>query len=183
MKGAEGRLRLDSEMKDAENFRVFPIFPRLPPYGDETMKKCMVLASVAGLAGMAMGVSSSVVGYVTKDIGRSSYVLTAVQFEGVNGETTVDDIVSTSDAGTQSWNPDDTNVDGWYNTAATLMIPNGFGGYDYYYYASDGYDEDADEQYPGWCDMYGYVQKNVTVPAGVGIWFRTGAAATVTFTK
>ena len=41
------------------------------------------------------------------------------------------------------------------------MIPDGNGNYDYYYYASDGYDEDTDETYAGWCDKFGYIKKNV----------------------
>ena len=63
------------------------------------------------------------------------------------------------------------------------MVPNADGLYAYYYYASVGYDEDTDETYAGWCDRYGYIQKNKVIPVGVAIWFKTKAAATVTFTK
>ena len=80
-----------------------------------------------------------VVGYNTKDIAQNAYVLTAIQFDGVGGATTVNKIITTTDVGTQSWTPNDENVPGWEEQAATLMIPNVKGGYDYYYYASDGY--------------------------------------------
>jgi len=91
--------------------------------------------------------------------------------------------ITTTATATQSWTPDDENVPNWENDAATIMVPNADGLYDYYYYASDGYDEDTDETYAGWCDRYGYIQKNKVIPVGVAIWFKTKAAATVTFTK
>lgn len=111
-------------------------------------------------------------GYNTKAIAQNTYVLTAIQFDGIGGATTVDKIVSTTDAGTQSWTPQDENVPDWEKNAATLMIPNAAGNYDYYYYASDGYDDDTGETYAGWCDEFGYIKKNVALTVGLGIWVR-----------
>ena len=56
--------------------------PYLPPYGDGKMKKLMVLASAAGLAGVAMGVSSGVVGYVNRTLGDGEAIVNVgVTFE------------------------------------------------------------------------------------------------------
>ena len=116
--------------------------------------------------------STPVVGYNTKDIAKNAYVLTAIQFDGVGGATTVNKLITTTDTGTQSWTPEDENVPGWEQQATTLMIPNVKGGYDNYYFASDGYDEDTDETYAGWCDEYGYIKKNIPLAVGLGIWVR-----------
>jgi len=115
---------------------------------------------------------SYVVGYNTKEIAKNAYVLTAVQFDAVQGATTVDKIVTTTDAGTQSWTPEDENVPGWEQQATTLMIPNAKGGYDNYYFASDGYDDDTEETYAGWCDEFGYIKKDISLTVGLGIWVR-----------
>ena len=90
--------------------------------------------------------------------------------------------VATAASGATAWEGDD-NVAGWYNNAPTIMVPKATGGYDYYYYAADGYDEANDSEYAGWCDKFGYIQKNVTIPVTTGIWFKNDTATSVTFTK
>ena len=139
------------------------------------MKKSIVFGALA-LAGAAFAVESATVGYTSKDVGKSQYILTAVQFDGIGG-TTIDNVVTTTDTGTQAWTPEDENVDGWEGTAATIMVPNAAGLYDYYYYASDGYDDDTEETYPGWCDEYGYIKKNVALEVGFGVWTKGAKAA------
>ena len=116
-----------------------------------------------------------IVGYATKDIEKNTYVLTGVQFESMDGQNNAADLLSTTDAGTTAWNGDD-NVEGWYNNALTLMIPNGKGGYNYFYYAADGYNEADDSESKGWCDKFGYLQTGMTLTTGLGVWFKGSAA-------
>ena len=121
-------------------------------------------------------------GYNTKEIAQNAYVLTAIQFDATQGATTIDKVLA-SDTGTQSWTPQDENVPDWEKNAATIMIPNDRGTYDNYYYASDGYDEDNDETYAGWCDEYGYIKKNVALTVGLGIWVRGNKTVASTLTQ
>jgi hypothetical protein len=147
------------------------------------MKKLMFAAAVAaGLVAFGEGIeSANTVGYTTKDVAQDAYVLTAVQFETTDQQNKLSTLVKTSDAGTTAWDGDD-NVPGWYNNAMTLMVPKATGGYDYYYYAADGYDEANDAEYAGWCDMYGYIQPNVTLTTGLGVWFKGTASGNETIT-
>ena len=64
------------------------------------MKKVMFgLAAAAAIA--AFGIeSANTVGYTTKDIAQGAYVLTAVQFETVDQQNNITNLVKTSDAGT-----------------------------------------------------------------------------------
>ena len=151
------------------------------------MKKLMI-AAAAMAAAFAVNadtdsglVSSTVVGYATKDVAQDAYVLTGVQFESLDGNNKLTDLVKTTDAGTKAWNGDD-NVSGWYNNAFTLLVPKASGGYDFYYYASDGWDDATETEYAGWCDMYGYIQPNVTLTTGLGVWFKGSTTANASIT-
>jgi coproporphyrinogen III oxidase len=147
------------------------------------MKKLMFTVAVAaGLAAFGTGIeSANTVGYTTKAIAQNDYALTAVQFETVDQQNNITNLISTSDAGTTAWNGDD-NVPGWYNSAMTLMVPNGEGGYSFYYYAADGWDDANETEYPGWCDEYGYIQANVTLTTGLGVWFKGSASGNESIT-
>ncbi|MBQ6141402.1 MAG: hypothetical protein IJI54_08960, partial [Kiritimatiellae bacterium] len=77
------------------------------------MKKLMI-AAAAMAAAFAVNadtdsglVSSTVVGYATKDVAQDAYVLTGVQFESLDGNNKLTDLVKTTDAGTKAWNGDD----------------------------------------------------------------------------
>ena len=76
--------------KSVESQRQYEQNPCLPPYGDGKMKKLMVLASAAGLAGVAMGVSSGVVGYMTKGNEENAYRFLTSMFQPADGETAVE---------------------------------------------------------------------------------------------
>ena len=146
------------------------------------MKKVMFgLAAAAAISAFAALESANTVGYTTKDIAQGAYVLTAVQFETVDQQNNITNLVKTSDAGTTAWNGDD-NVPGWYNSALTLMVPKATGGYDYYYYAADGWDDANETEYPGWCDEFGYIQPSVALTTGLGVWFKGSTSGNETIT-
>ncbi len=146
------------------------------------MKKLMFAAAVAaGLAAFGDGLeSANTVGYTEQDVAQGEYVLAGIQFETVDLQNKLADLVKPS-ISTTAWNGDD-NVPGWYNTAMTLMIPNGEGGYNYYYYATDGWDDATETESTGWCDMYGYLQPSITLTPGLGVWFKGATTGNGTIT-
>ena len=68
-------------------------------------------------------------------------------------------------------------------TAPQIQVQKASGGYDKYYYLTDGYVDDETFA-EGWCDGAGTLVTDATIPAGAGFWMKgvTGAV-TLTFTK
>ena len=78
---------------------------------------------------------------------------------------------------------DDDCIPDWYKDAPCIKIPIGTvdKGYVDLYYSSNACDEDDDYKgKPGWANEYGMLQKNVTIPAGVGFWLVAPKAFTAT---
>ena len=78
---------------------------------------------------------------------------------------------------------DDNNA--FWTTAPQLQIPNSTGGYNTYYFLTDGwYDDNGSDGYKsGWCDAAGVLVDDV-IPVAQGFWTKgTTGAFTLTFTK
>ena len=117
-------------------------------------------------------------GATTETIVDAGYTLIANPYPELVNITNI----TISAAGATAWDGDD-NVPGWYNNAPTIMIPNGEGGYNFYYYAADGWDDDNETEYAGWCNKFGYIQKTISIPVMMGVWFKNDISTTITFTK
>lgn len=75
-------------------------------------------------------------------------------------------------SGVEGVNYDEENV--FKKTAAQIQIPNADGGYDVFYYLTDGWFDDngADGYAPGWCDDWGVLVDTEVTP-GVAFWFKS----------
>ncbi len=142
------------------------------------MKKLMFAAAVAaGLVAFGDGIeSANTVGYNTKALTAGKFAILGIQFEGTDGSTDINAIVN----GLTGVEYDDAFA--FRATAPHIQVPNATtGGYDLYYYLSNGYyiDEQGNEgEKPGWCDMGGTIAGNTAAGAlvsgtlipGVAIW-------------
>lgn len=117
-------------------------------------------------------ISSDVVGYTTVTAQKDAWLLTAVQFEGVDGNDALLSYLVKGDFVGVDFDDDFYFVD----TAPVVMIPKASGGYsDFYYINFEGetfwFDFDA-----------GGPDEGTAIAAGTGIWFRQGGeACAVTF--
>ena len=131
------------------------------------IKKIMAVATaVVGTVAMADGiVSSSVVGYSTQGIAGGKLNCVSLQFADVGGSGDVASIANLSTSGLTA---------GVYDTMSTdapcIMIYDGVGGYNYYYYISDAYDADGNET-TAWADTNGDAVDS-TETLGTGFWLR-----------
>ena len=109
-------------------------------------------------------VPTDVVGYSTQEIAGGKLTCAALQFTTVAGEG-----ASLADISTTGLNP------GIYDTmdeeAPSLMIYDGNGGYDYYFYISDGDDGTERFDLTGWVDAGGNIVDEVGT-VGTGFWLR-----------
>ncbi len=78
--------------------------------------------------------------------------------------------------------PYDDNFDFW-TTAPQIQVQKATGGYDLYYYLTDGYVDDETYQ-EGWCDSMGTIVSEATIPVGAGFWMKgTSGEVTLNFAK
>lgn len=106
----------------------------------------------------------SVVGYSTQGIAGGKLNCVSFQFSDIGAE----DVASIAKLATSGLTP------GQYDTMETdapcIMVYDGAGGYDYYYYISDAYDTDGNEV-TGWANFSGDIADN-TEALGTGFWLR-----------
>ena len=129
------------------------------------------MALIAGLA-LAEGVNSAnTVGYTTMSISADTFYLCGIQFEDVGdgtGAISLNDLVSMSGIEACAYSSRAAS-------AAQIQVRNG-NTYSVYYYLSDAYDEDADEELEGWADAGGDLATD-PIDIGKGFWFKAPAAA------
>ena len=139
----------------------------LSPQSDErkmNMKKIMLIAAAAaGLAVMADGVESGIVGYNTISIAANSWYLIGTQFKDVTSETDAIPInklcsVNGVEAGTFANR----------NDALQMQVYNGTG-YTTYYYISDATGATG----PCWTNTRRALADTVTLPLGSAFWMKT----------
>ncbi len=141
------------------------------------MKKLMFgMAAALALCGMADIESSNTVGYQTKELEAGKFAIVGIQFEGTDGSTDINKLVGgLTGVSYAEFGADFTAV------APHIQVPNAKGTYDLYYYLTDGFyiDEDDNEaEKPGWCDNNGTIAGNTAAGAavtgelipGVAIW-------------
>ena len=69
-----------------------------------------------------------------------------------------------------------------FATAPQILVLSASGGYNKFYYISDGTDSSDDELgYNAWCDDYGYELSGSQIDAGAAFWITAPTAGTVTF--
>ncbi len=135
------------------------------------MKKVMFgLAAAAAIA--AFGIeSANTVGYTSKDVTAGKYYLIGAQFDKAGtttaGRVDMNDLIKLSETLTPGLFEDD------FETAPQIQVQKATGGYNKYYYISDGTDENDDELgYAAWCDDYGYeLTDTAKLELGKGFWF------------
>ena len=70
-----------------------------------------------------------------------------------------------------------------FATAPQIQVLKPAGGYNKYFYISDGTDDNDDELgYNAWCDKDGYELEGTQIDAGAAFWIYAPTAGTVTFT-
>jgi len=135
------------------------------------MKKLMFTAAVAaGLA--AFGIeSANTVGYTSKDVTAGKFYLIGTQFDKAGsdsaGSIDMNDLIKLSSSIEAGLYDDD------FATAPKISVMNAAGGYESYYYISDGTDDNDDELgYDCWCDAGGYeLEDSAKLALGKGFWF------------
>jgi hypothetical protein len=121
------------------------------------MKKLMFgMVSALALCGLADIESSNIVGYQTKDLEAGKFAIVGVQFEGTDGSTDINKLVTGVTPVSYAEYGND-----FVAVAPQIQVPSASGvGYDVYYYLSDGYyiDENGNEaEKAGWCDASGTI--------------------------
>ena len=146
------------------------------------MKKLMVLASAAGLAGVAMGVSSGVVGYTTREM-NEGFRLLSIPFQSAKEGYNINDVApytSTSEADWTAQRPA-RRMDTAKLTAPQMQVQivggTSDGTYQTWYYITNAYYEDPEtgevSYIPGWASgaTGAYATTGETIP-GVAVWFK-----------
>ncbi|MBR1871373.1 MAG: hypothetical protein IJ802_06060 [Kiritimatiellae bacterium] len=129
------------------------------------MKKLMVLASAAGLAGVAMGVSSGVVGYINQGELPVGYSMIGTQFVTPGAtDTTVNLLDYIKGDFTAAKFRDRTTA------APQIAIYTEGEGYARYYYLTEAYDEDSGDDVEGWADGRGDLVSEINVNASTAVW-------------
>ena len=108
-------------------------------------------------------------GYSTKEAAQGRFIILGAQFDNVDGARKVNGMLS----GVEGVYYDDNYL--FMTTAAQIQIPNAStGGYDTYYYLTDGWYDDngADAYKPGWCDAAG-VLVDAELTSGIALWLRS----------
>ena len=118
-------------------------------------------------------VSSDIVGYSTQNIAGGKLNCAALQFTGIGSDNAT--LANLSSSGL---------TPGVYESMETeapcIMIYDGAGGYNLYYYISDGDDGTERFDLTGWTDANGNLADAVA-PAGTGFWLRSTSAGSLTF--
>jgi hypothetical protein len=140
------------------------------------MKKLMFVAAAA-IAGSAFCIeSANTVGYTAKTVEAGKFYLIGTQFDkaGTDSAGTVDvnDLIKLSSAIEAGLYDDD------FATAPQIQVLSAAGGYNKFFYISDGTDEDDNELgYDCWCDKDGYeLDDSAKLALGKGFWFTSPAA-------
>ena len=113
--------------------------------------------------------SSNIVGYSNKEAAQGKFIILGAQFDNVDGARKLNGLVS----GVEGVYYDDNNI--FKTTAAQVQIPNAStGGYDTYYYLTDGwFDDNGKDGYkPGWSDDWGVLVDDELIPA-IAHWLRS----------
>ena len=148
------------------------------------MKKFVIaLAAVAtGFAATADVSSANTVGYTTKSIAAGGYLMIGTQFNetgaATKGAIDMNDLIRLSSTITSGTYDDD------FATAPQIMVWKAAGGYDYYYYISDGtYDAEGEEPigHNEWCDLDGVALEGAQIDAGGSFWITSPTSGTLTF--
>jgi hypothetical protein len=108
--------------------------------------------------------SSNIVGYSTQTVDDMKFAMVGVQFQGAgdaDGEIAVNDFIKGDFAAV-----DYDDFDEFLTTAPEIQVWNG-NVYTFYYYlnAHNGYET-------GWCDDWGDLLSDTTIPVGRGFWVR-----------
>lgn len=132
------------------------------------MKKLMFGLSVAVAAGAMAIESANVVGYSTKAAEQGKFIILGAQFDQVDGSKALNGLIT----GVEGVAYDDDNL--FKTTAAQVQIPNSTGGYNTYFYLSDGwFDDNGKDGYkPGWCDAAGVLVDDELIPS-IAQWLRS----------
>ena len=145
------------------------------------MKKVMFgLAAAAAIA--AFGIeSANVVGYTSKDVTAGKYYLIGTQFDATGttsaGLVDMNDLIKLSETLAPGLYDDD------FATAPQIQVQKPAGGYNIYYYISDGTDDEDNELgVNAWCDLDGYELSGAQIDAGAAFWVYAPAdGGTITF--
>ena len=113
-------------------------------------------------------VSSDIVGYNTQTITGGGLNCAALQFTGIGSENAT--LANLSSSGLTPGVYESMETD-----APCIMIYDGAGGYNYYYYISDGDDGTERFDLTGWTDADGNLAGEVGIPS-TGFWLRIPAA-------
>ena len=126
--------------------------------------------------------SANIVGYNTKDVTAAKFYILGVPFEATDGTTDINKLASGFTGVSQ-----EVLGDSFTAVAPQIQMPNAGGGYDIYYYLTDGYyatgevDGGGDPVYaqkPGWCDFNGVIagddvaELDGLLTAGVAMWVK-----------
>jgi hypothetical protein len=69
-----------------------------------------------------------------------------------------------------------------FATAPQIQVLKPTGGYNKYFYISDGtYEDDEPLGYNAWCDEDGYKLEGAQIEAGAAFWITAPTAGTITF--
>ncbi len=137
------------------------------------MKKLMfAMAAAAGLMAFGDGIeSANTVGYTTKAVEASKFYLIGTQFNKTGddsaGSVGMNDLIKLSSTIAAGLYDDD------FATAPQIQVLSAAGGYNKYFYISDGTDDNDDELgYDCWCDKDGYeLDDTAKLALGKGFWF------------
>lgn len=144
------------------------------------MKKLMFGLTAAVAVGAMAVESANVVGYTTKTIPAGKYMMIAVQFNEVGGNTlTFDKAFNLNVTGAQAWASEDDEecIPGWYADAPCLKIPLGTvdKAYQNLYWCRDAYDDPTGTFIAGWADKDGAYVASANMLKGYGVWLVAGA--------
>ena len=144
------------------------------------MKKLMIATAIAAFCGavLADGIASAnVVGYTSKAVTAGKFYMIGTQFDKAGtttaGRIDMNDLIQLSSDLTPGLFEDD------FATAPQIQVLSAAGGYNKYYYISDGTDDKDDELgYAAWCDDYGYELTDAAkLELGKGFWFISPVAS------
>ncbi len=126
------------------------------------------------IAGLALAVeSANIVGYTEVSVAAGNFCMIGAQFTGV-GQSTIamGDLIQGDFAAALYKNR--------ASQAPQVQILDASGsGYATYYYLSDAYDEDADDDVEGWANASGDLVTAVTLKPGDSVWFKAIANTTL----
>ena len=145
------------------------------------MKKLMIAASAALCATVGFGLqSANIVGYTSKDVTAGKFYLIGTQFDETGsataGRVDMNDLLKLSNEIAPGLYDDD------FATAPQIQVLKPNGGYNKYFYISDGtYEDDTSLGYNAWCDEDGYKLEGTQIEAGAAFWITAPTAGTITF--